>query len=66
LRPTGSRYSPNHHRRDLVKSPAGRPLDAISDPLGGMNDVACRKSGDVAAYRVDLRASTAGEVALTE
>jgi P27 family predicted phage terminase small subunit len=45
---------------------AGRPLDAIPEPPAWMNDVARRKFEEVAAYLVDLRAITAGEIALVE
>jgi P27 family predicted phage terminase small subunit len=45
---------------------AGRPLDEIPEPPAWMNDVGRQKFEEVAAYLVDLRAITAGEVALVE
>lgn len=49
-------------RRDI----AGAPLDHIPDPPAFLNDVGRRKFEEVAAYLVDLRAITGGEIAIIE
>ena len=45
---------------------AGAPLAVIPEPPAWMNPVARRKFEEVVGYLVDLRALTAGEVALVE
>lgn len=45
---------------------AGAPLDHIPDPPAFLNDVGRRKFEEIAAYLVDLRAMTAGEIPLVE
>jgi P27 family predicted phage terminase small subunit len=45
---------------------SGAPLDHVPEPPAFLNDVGRRKFEEVAAYLVDLRAMTAGEIPLVE